>query len=74
MKCRRRRLNWVRVTRDPAVAAAHERSAAASAEWSRALVQALRTHPGDNLYLPQPPLPDKPVQYALPFGDEVIAS
>jgi hypothetical protein len=69
MRQRRRRLNWVRVTRDPAVAAAHERSVEASAEWTRALVEALRTHLGTPYPIPQPPPPsDKPVQYALPFG------
>ena len=73
MKPRRRRLNWVRVTRDPAVAEAHERSVAASAEWTRALVEALRSHLDDSLPTPLAPPADKPVQYALPF-DEVIAS
>jgi len=67
---RRRRLNWVRVTRDPAVAAAHERSVAASAEWSRALVEALRAHVGEPSPAPLPPPRGTPFQPALPLGDE----
>ena len=73
---RRRRLNWVRVTRDPAVAAAHERDARASAEWHLALLEAFRHH-----FEPSAPLsssfpdtsaspPVQPRQYALPFAHE----
>jgi hypothetical protein len=63
----RRRPNWVRVTRDPAVAAAYEESASAGAEWTRALAEALRAQPN----LP-PPIsitrrPGHPEQHALPF-------
>jgi hypothetical protein len=71
---RRRRLNWVRVTRDPAVAAAHERNTATSAEWTQALVAALRVHldtPLPTLLLPPP---GKPHQLLLPLGDETVAS
>jgi hypothetical protein len=67
MKPHRRRLNWVRVTRDPAVAEAHERSVDASAAWTLALIEALRTQPD----FPPPILlgrpSSKPVQPTLPF-------
>ena len=73
---RRRRLNWVRVTRDPAVAEAHERDARASAEWHLALLEAFRHHfdpsaPAPSLFpaTSSPPL-GKSHQYALPFADE----
>ena len=63
----RRRLNWVRVTRDPGVALAHERSVTASAEWTRALAEALRSHLDSPLPSPPEPPPGKAVQHALPL-------
>ncbi|HZS02488.1 MAG TPA: hypothetical protein VFE37_27480 [Chloroflexota bacterium] len=67
MKPHRRRLNWVRVTRDPAVAEAHERSAEASDAWTLALIEALRSQPDL-----APPIriarrPGPPEQPALPM-------
>src|SRR3954447_15662252 len=72
MKRRQRRPNWVRVTRDPGVAGAYERSAEASADWDLALVEALRTHLDASLPLPLSwPAPSlAPRQLALPLGDE----
>ena len=72
MKRRQRRLNWVRVTRDPGVADAYERSAEASADWNLALVEALRTHLDASLPLPLswPDTSLAPRQLALPLGDE----
>jgi hypothetical protein len=72
MKRRQRRLNWVRVTRDPGVADAYERSAEASADWDLALVEALRTHLDASLppSLPWPETSLAPRQLALPLGDE----
>jgi hypothetical protein len=73
---RRRRLNWVRVTRDPPVAADHERDARASAEWHLALLEAFRHHfdPSAPSSSPFPGAsaspPGQPRQYALPFADE----
>ena len=74
MKRRQRRLNWVRVTRDPGVAEAYERSAEASAEWNLALVEALRTHLDASLPLPLawPETSLAPRQLALPLGDEQL--
>jgi hypothetical protein len=71
----RRRLNWVRVTRDPGVAAAHERSAQASAEWHLALLGALRPHPGTLAPNPFPfpsitPNTPRIFQYRLPFVED----
>jgi hypothetical protein len=71
----RRRLNWVRVTRDPGVAAAHERSARASADWHLALLEAFRPHPGSTASSPIPfptvsPPPPRVLQYRLPFAED----
>jgi hypothetical protein len=68
MKRQWHRLNWVRVTRDPAVAAAYEQSAEASAAWTEALRQALRG-PADAAPIPFPAVPAKSVQCPLPLGD-----
>lgn len=72
MKRRQRRLNWVRVTRDPGVAEAYERSAEASADWNLALVEALRTHLDGSLLqsLSWPETSLTARQLALPLGDE----
>jgi hypothetical protein len=69
MKQRRRRLNWVRATRDPGVAAAYERSAQASADWHRALLEALRFHLDSPLVTPFPAASSEPIQHPLPFDD-----
>jgi hypothetical protein len=72
MKRPRRRLNWVRVTRDPGVALAYEQRTQAGAEWTLALLAALRgsyERPGG---LPGV-APPQPTQLALPLA-EVAAS
>ena len=67
MNHRRRRLNWVRVTRDPGVAAAYERSAQASAEWTQALVAAWRGARAQSAR-PAAATPPMPYQPALPLA------
>jgi hypothetical protein len=57
----------VRVTRDPAVAEAHERSVDASAAWTLALIEALRAQPDRPPPMPLARPPSPPVQFALPF-------
>ncbi|HEY7066968.1 MAG TPA: hypothetical protein VII06_36220 [Chloroflexota bacterium] len=73
MKHPRRRLNWVRVTRDPAVAAAHERSVEASANWTQALIAALR-RPAEESAAPIVFPNGKLIQAKLPFGLDQAAS
>jgi hypothetical protein len=66
MRRHQRRLNWVRDTRDPAVAEAYDRSAEASAAWSLALAQVLRGHGDDDLPSEAPRVP---IQLVLPLGE-----